>query len=62
MLRILNGGEVVRFEGNVLMNLVMDQPDAASNPLDAPKEPPKEVPKEAQKTRSISPSKPAGAK
>jgi hypothetical protein len=53
---------VVRFEGNVLMNLVMDQPDAASNPLDAPKEPPKEVPKEAQKTRSISPSKPAGAK
>jgi lipopolysaccharide export system protein LptC len=61
-LRILNGGEVVRFEGNVLMNLVMDQPDAASNPLDAPKEAPKEVPKEAQKTRSISPSKPAGAK
>jgi len=56
-LKILNGGEVVRFEGNVLMNLVMDQPDATSNPLDVPKE----APKEAQKTRSIS-TKPAGAK
>jgi len=56
-LRILNGGEVVRFEGNVLMNLVMDPPDATSTPLEAPKE----TPKEAQKTRSIS-TKPAGAK
>ena len=56
-LRILNGGEVVRFEGNVMMNLVMDQPDAASNPLETPKE----APKEAQKTRSIS-TKPAGPK
>jgi lipopolysaccharide export system protein LptC len=26
-LRITNGGEVVRFEGNVVMNLVMDSPD-----------------------------------
>ena len=25
-LRITNGGEVVRFEGNVVMNLVMDSP------------------------------------
>jgi lipopolysaccharide export system protein LptC len=60
-LRIHNGGEVVRFEGNVLMNLVMDPPDAASNPLDAPKEAPKEAQKETQKTRSIS-TKPAGTK
>ena len=29
-LRIINSGEVVRFEGNVVMNLVMDQPDAAA--------------------------------
>jgi lipopolysaccharide export system protein LptC len=28
-LRITGGGEVVRFEGNVVMNLVMDQPAAA---------------------------------
>ena len=33
-LKILNGGEVVRFEGNVVMNLVMDQPDATANPPD----------------------------
>jgi lipopolysaccharide export system protein LptC len=56
-LRIFNGGEVVRFEGNVVMHLVMDQPDAANNPLEAPKE----TPKEAPKPRSTS-TKPAGAK
>jgi lipopolysaccharide export system protein LptC len=28
-LRITNGGEVVRFEGNVVMNLVMDSPSGA---------------------------------
>ena len=27
-LRILNSGEVVRFEGNVVMNLIMDSPPA----------------------------------
>ncbi len=58
-LRIVNGGEVVRFEGNVVMHLVMDQPDASANPLDVPKEAPKEAPKE--KTRATS-TKPAGAK
>src|SRR5258707_7575978 len=28
-LRIINSGEVVRFEGNVVMNLVMDKPTTA---------------------------------
>ena len=51
-LRILNSGEVVRFEGNVVMNLVMDQPETPA---------PVEAPKEAPKTRSTS-TKPAGAK
>jgi lipopolysaccharide export system protein LptC len=31
-LRITGGGEVVRFEGNVVMNLVMDQPSPAATP------------------------------
>jgi lipopolysaccharide export system protein LptC len=59
-LKILNGGEVVRFDGNVVMNLVMDQPDATANPLDVAKEE-KEAPKDAQKTRATSP-KAGGAK
>jgi lipopolysaccharide export system protein LptC len=54
-LKILNGGEVVYFEGNVVMNLVMDQPDASVDPLETPKEAPKE------KTRSTS-SKAGSAK
>jgi lipopolysaccharide export system protein LptC len=37
-LRIINSGEVVRFEGNVVMNLVMDSP-APAEPEPAP--PPK---------------------
>ncbi len=49
-LRILNSGEIVRFEGNVVMNLVMDQPEAP------PAEP------EPPKTRSLNGNKPAGAK
>ena len=52
-MRIVNGGEVVRFDGNVVMHLVMDQPDASAEPLEAPKE--------APKLRSTS-TKPAGAK
>ena len=53
-LRILNSGEVVRFEGNVVMHLVMDPPDAsATQPEPEPPPPPK--------TRSISP-KPANLK
>ena len=30
-LRITGGGEVVRFEGNVVMNLVMDSPSPAGD-------------------------------
>jgi lipopolysaccharide export system protein LptC len=51
-LRIYNSGELVRFEGNVVMNLVMDQPDAAPEP--EPEPPP-------AKTRSNA-AKPAKAK
>ncbi|MBI5320165.1 LPS export ABC transporter periplasmic protein LptC [Bradyrhizobium sp.] len=53
-LKIINSGEIVRFEGNVVMNLTLDQPDAAATPIDAAEQP---------KTRSISGNgKPAGAK
>ncbi|WP_454623662.1 LPS export ABC transporter periplasmic protein LptC [Bradyrhizobium cenepequi] len=46
-LRIYNSGEVVRFEGNVVMNLIMDSPPAQAEPEPepAPAPPP-------QKTRS----------
>ena len=51
-LKIINSGEIVRFEGNVVMNLTLDQPET---PLAPPPEPPK--------TRSLGGgSKPAGAK
>jgi lipopolysaccharide export system protein LptC len=56
-LRILNSGEVVRFEGNVVMHLVMDPPDASATQPEAPEPPPPPPPK----TRSISP-KPANLK
>ena len=46
-LRILNSGEVVRFEGNVVMHLVMDPPDASATQ-------PEPEPPAAPKTRSIS--------
>ena len=39
-LRIINSGEVVRFEGNVVMNLVMESP-AAAEPEPEPPPPPK---------------------
>jgi lipopolysaccharide export system protein LptC len=53
-LQILNSGEVVRFEGNVVMNLMLDQPEAAAQPAE---------PAEQPKTRSLSGSgKSAGAK
>jgi len=52
-LKILNSGEVVRFEGNVVMNLTMDQPDAAAQPAE---------PAEQARTRSLGGGKPAGAK
>ena len=44
-LKILNSGEVVRFEGNVVMNLIMESP-AAPEPEPEPAPPPK--------TRSVS--------
>jgi lipopolysaccharide export system protein LptC len=50
-LRIYNSGELVRFEGNVVMNLIMDQPDAAPEP----------EPEPPAKTRSNA-AKPAKAK
>ncbi|TAI59994.1 LPS export ABC transporter periplasmic protein LptC [Bradyrhizobium sp. Leo170] len=42
-LRIYNNGEVVRFEGNVVMNLIMDNPpaQAEAEPAPAPAPPPK---------------------
>jgi lipopolysaccharide export system protein LptC len=43
-LRIINSGEVVRFEGNVVMNLIMENP--------TPPEP--EPPPPPAKTRSVS--------
>jgi lipopolysaccharide export system protein LptC len=52
-LRILNSGEIVRFEGNVVMNLVMDPPEAPAAEPETPEPPPP-----PPKTRSISP-KPA---
>ncbi len=53
-LKILNSGEVVRFEGNVVMNLMLDQPEAAAPPAE---------PVEQPKTRSLSGSgKSTGAK
>ena len=42
-LRIINSGEVVRFEGNVVMNLIMDSP-AAPEPEPEPAPPPKARP------------------
>ena len=55
-LRIYNNGEVVRFEGNVVMNLIMDNPPAQAEPEAAPAPAPP-----PQKTRSGS-SKSANTK
>ncbi len=43
-LRIINSGEIVRFEGNVVMNLIMESPPA---PEPEPETPP------PPKTRSV---------
>ena len=54
-LKITGGGEVVRFEGNVVMNLMMDSPpaaDASSQPANASAVPAEPAP--SGKTRSIS--------
>ncbi len=54
-LKILNGGEVVRFEGNVVMNLMMDSP-AAPEQASEPANPPaaQEPAAPPARTRSIS--------
>lgn len=45
-LRIVNSGEIVRFEGNVVMNLIMEQPTAPEPEPEPPPPPP-------AKTRSV---------
>ena len=40
-LKIINSGEIVRFEGNVVMNLVMEQPTAPEPEPEPPPPPPK---------------------
>ena len=53
-LKIINSGEIVRFEGNVVMHLTMDPPEAPATPVESAEQP---------KTRSINGGgKPAGAK
>ena len=47
-LRIYNSGELVRFEGNVVMNLIMDNPPPQAEPEPAPAP----APPPPQKTRS----------
>ena len=39
-LKIINSGEIVRFEGNVVMNLIMESP-AAPEPEPEPAPPPR---------------------
>jgi lipopolysaccharide export system protein LptC len=43
-LRIINSGEVVRFEGNVVMNLVMEQPAAPAPEPEPPAPKPRSTP------------------
>ena len=43
-LRIINSGEVVRFEGNVVMNLVMEQPTAPAPEPEPPAPKPRSAP------------------
>ena len=38
-LRIINSGEIVRFEGNVVMNLIMESPPAPEPELEPPPPP-----------------------
>jgi lipopolysaccharide export system protein LptC len=51
-LKITGGGELVRFEGNVVMNLIMDSPAAADQPDSASAVPAEPAP--PGKTRSVS--------
>jgi len=60
-LRITGGGEVVRFEGNVVMNLDHLSTDDGSGQAAAPPPPPEPVAAHPAKTRSLS-SKPVSPK
>jgi lipopolysaccharide export system protein LptC len=53
-LRIIGGGEVVRFEGNVVMNLDKLPDESASSPPDAASEAPEPTSVRSVKTRSPS--------
>jgi lipopolysaccharide export system protein LptC len=54
-LRITGGGEVVRFDGNVVMNLIMDNPSpAAASGAPDPSATPEPVAPRSGKTRSLS--------
>jgi len=59
-LRIVDHGAVAYFEGNVVMNLIMDHPEPAAQPA-AEAAPPPDPPAQSTKTRS-SPGKRANAK
>jgi lipopolysaccharide export system protein LptC len=60
-LRITEKGELVRFEGHVVMNLIMDSPDPAPAAVESASEPaPEAAP--AQPTKARPPAKRANAK
>jgi lipopolysaccharide export system protein LptC len=64
-LRITGGGELIVFEGNVVMNLDNLNPDGAPSPAanaPAAPEPAAAAPAHPAKTRSLSPSKTANSK
>jgi lipopolysaccharide export system protein LptC len=50
-LRIVNSGEVVRFEGNVVMNLIMDQPTAPAPEPEPPAPKPRSTPAKSGNTK-----------
>jgi lipopolysaccharide export system protein LptC len=61
-LRITGGGEVVRFEGNVVMNVIMDSPTpSGASGQPATPQPPSEPASQPAKTRSV-PAKSANPK
>jgi lipopolysaccharide export system protein LptC len=60
-LRILDHGAVAYFEGNVVMNLIMDHPDPSTQPAADPAPPP-DPPAQPTKARSTSGKRAASAK
>lgn len=50
-LRIINSGEVVRFEGNVVMNLIMEQPTAPAPEPEPPAPKPRSTPARSGNTK-----------